>query len=221
MVWRQLDSAIAFAATAHGGQVRKYNGLPYITHPLRVMEILHETAAVVSEDQLVAAVLHDVVEDTPVSIETIERRFGVGVAGMVFDLTDQFLPETHRQLNRMARKAAERMRLSVISPQAQDIKLADLIDNTSSIVPNDPGFARTYLQEKQLLLEVMRDGDTALYKRAAESLILGQQALVQHALEKKGGKTTTTQADAAAGRDRFAHEPGSIPGLAGVASIAR
>jgi (p)ppGpp synthase/HD superfamily hydrolase len=181
-VWKQLDSAIAFAATAHAGQVRKYDGLPYITHPIAVMVILHETAAVVSEDQLVAAVLHDVVEDTPVSIETIERRFGSGVAALVFDLTDAFTHEAYPDLNRATRKDRERERLAAISGPAQDIKLADLIHNTASIAAHDPGFARTYLEEKRKILEVMVAGDRRLYDRALASLAWGQGELVQRAL---------------------------------------
>ena len=188
-MYKQLDSAIAFAATAHAGQVRKYDGLPYITHPIRVMEILHSTAAIVTEDQLVAAVLHDVVEDTIVTIEQIERRFGIAVAALVFDLTDQFVRPD--QGNRFARKAAERVRLAAISPMAQDIKYADLIDNTSSIAEHDPGFARTYLAEKAALLEVMTDGDPALRNRALASLAWGEHRLVQHELEKTHGLNAT------------------------------
>lgn len=183
-MYKQLDSAIAFAATAHAGQLRKFDGLPYITHPIRVMTMLHQHAAAVSEDQLVAAILHDVVEDTPVDIKTIERRFGSTVASLVFDLTDQFTPEAYPSMNRFARKAAERTRLASISAQAQDIKLADLIDNTISIVAGDIGFARTYLREKEDLLKVMRDGDPTLLRMADEALQEGQQALVQHALDK-------------------------------------
>lgn len=182
-VWKQLDTAIAFAAVAHAGQVRKYTGLPYITHTLEVMEILHTYAAVVSEDQLVASVLHDVVEDTPVSIETIERRFGPGVASMVFDLTDQFTHAAYPHLNRAARKEREAARLGTISRQAQDIKLADLISNTSSIVEHDPGFARTYLAEKARILHVMVDGDPRLYRRAKVALSQGQRALIHKRLE--------------------------------------
>lgn len=189
-VWKQLDQAIAFAAVAHAGQVRKFDGLPYITHPLRVMQILHANAAVVSEDQLVAAVLHDVVEDTTVTHATIERRFGGAVAALVFDLTDQFDAASGAG-NRATRKTLERERLAKISPQAQDVKLADLIDNTSSIAIHDPGFARTYLREKALILEVMTQGDERLYRMAHQSLQWGQQQLVQHALEKADGNAFT------------------------------
>jgi len=195
-MFKKLDSAIAFAAIAHAGQVRKFTGLPYILHPLAVMEILHAHAAIVTEDELIAAVLHDVVEDTQVTIKDVERRFGSTVAGLVFDLTDQFMDP--KLGNRRERKEKERARLATISPQAQSIKYADLIHNTTSIVPNDPDFARVYLKEKAALLEVMTEGDEILYRLVHESLQAGQAALVQHALEKADEHTPSRSPAAAA-----------------------
>lgn len=182
--WMLLDSAIAFAATAHAGQLRKGGLEPYIIHPLEVMQLLlRHSSAPVSEDMMIAAVLHDVVEDTPVGLDTIERRFGAEVARLVDELTDKFIDP--KLGNRAARKRMERDRLSVISEQAQSIKYADLISNTSSIVAVEPGFAHTYLREKELTLEVMTRGDEGLRRQAYISLAEGQSELVQLALEKK------------------------------------
>jgi (p)ppGpp synthase/HD superfamily hydrolase len=180
-IWKQLDSAIAFAATAHAGQVRKYSALPYIVHPIEVMEIvLTRSVLPVTEDQLVAAVLHDVVEDTPVGLRDITRRYGPEVARLVYELTDQF---TDPKLgNRAARKAMERERLATISAEAQTIKYADFISNTKSIVEHDRNFARVYLAEKEAILKVMREGDEALLSAAELSLQWGQTQLVQEAL---------------------------------------
>lgn len=58
--------------------------------------------------------------------------------------------------------------LGKASPAAKTIKLADLIDNTRSIVERDPKFAQIYLAEKALLLEVLREGDATLWAMAAE-----------------------------------------------------
>ena len=52
------------------------------------------------------------------------------------------------------------------TPEAKTIKLADLIDNTKSIVEHDPRFAKVYLEEKRLLLEVLKDGDETLWQQA-------------------------------------------------------
>lgn len=213
-MFERLNSAIAFAAIAHSGQIRKYDGLPYVTHPIAVMEIFFTHASVSTEDEMIAAVLHDTVEDTYVKISDIERRFGSTVAGLVFDLTDQFVkPE---QGNRAQRKTLERERLARISPAAQSIKYADLIHNTASIVPHDPGFATTYLREKEALLAVMREGDATLLELAQKSLAIGQTHLMHLKLEKNHGAAAPAPRP-----DRVADDADPIPGLAGVASITR
>lgn len=76
-----IDAAIMFASKAHEGTYRKGNGQPYIFHPLEVMNLTSLMS--LDEEILCAAILHDVVEDTPVSIEEIEERFGKRVARMV------------------------------------------------------------------------------------------------------------------------------------------
>jgi hypothetical protein len=217
-MFERVNSAIAFAAIAHSGQVRKYDGLPYVTHPIAVMEIFFTHASISTEDEMIAAVLHDTVEDTFVKISDIERRFGSTVASLVFDLTDQFvLPE---QGNRAQRKTLERERLAKISPAAQSIKYADLIHNTASIVPNDPGFAGTYLREKEALLAIMREGDATLLAMAEKSLAIGQTHLMHLKLENKNGFTASPRPPAPR-PDRVADDAASVPGLAGVASITR
>lgn len=157
-----IDDAIVYAAQCHGAveQRRKYTGVPYILHPLEVMQIVASVPGH-TEEMLAAAVLHDVVEDTDVSIADVYKRFGREVHDLVWALTDQC-----NIGNRAARKAAEAERLSWISPQAQTIKYADLIANTASIVEHDKDFARIYLREKQQLLTVMNQGDAKLWRRA-------------------------------------------------------
>ncbi|HEX7857528.1 MAG TPA: HD domain-containing protein [Sphingobium sp.] len=157
-----VERAMVFAANAHGGigQVRKYTGEPYINHPIEVMELV-KTAAHFSDDMLAAALLHDTVEDTPVTQEDIERVFGPSVASLVHELTDQC-----HVGNRATRKSAEAARPATISPEAQTVKLADLISNSRSILEHDPGFARVYIQEKARVLEVMTAGDASLYRQA-------------------------------------------------------
>ena len=76
-----LDKAIGFAARAHAGQVRKGTSTPYILHPLEAAAI----CATVTDDLevLAAAVLHDVVEDTGISIDQVEEEFEARVANLV------------------------------------------------------------------------------------------------------------------------------------------
>ncbi|MGN6820566.1 MAG: HD domain-containing protein [Sphingomonas sp.] len=171
-MWPKLNEAIAFAALAHSGQVRKYTGEPYIVHPIEVMQILYDNLDAVSENELCAAVLHDVIEDTPVSLETIRERFGLEVASLVYELTEPKI-----EGNRKFRKQAEAQRLAGVSWEAQTIKYADLISNTRSIVAHDPNFAKLYLAEKAHLLSVMTEGDPKLRLEAERSLAQGQAAL--------------------------------------------
>ncbi len=72
--------------------------------------------------------------------------------------------------NREVRIRLDREHLARSSPEAETIKLADLIDNMSSIVAHDKGFARSYLREKELLLEVLRHGNMDQWQRAFETL---------------------------------------------------
>ena len=97
--------ALCFAAGAHGaiGQRRKYTGEPYIQHPMAVADIVRH----VTDDpgMIAAAYLHDVVEDTQVTIEDVRSHFGVWIAARVADLTDISRPEDG---NREIRKAIDR-----------------------------------------------------------------------------------------------------------------
>jgi len=157
--------AEAFATGAHErkGQVRKYTGEPYIEHPRAVVALVRSVPH--DEAMLAAAWLHDTVEDTSATIADIEREFGHDVATLVGELTDVSLPSDG---NRKARKTIDRHHLAVASPRAKTIKLADLIDNSRSIVERDPDFAKIYLEEKRALLAVLSEGDPTLLNQARE-----------------------------------------------------
>lgn len=157
------ERAKRFAAAAHAGidHRRKYTGEPYIAHPAAVVELVRGVPH--TEAMLAAAWLHDTVEDTPVTLVDIEREFGAEVADMVESLTDVSRPQDG---NRRARKAIDREHTAQASAEAKTIKLADLIDNSRSILEYDPGFARVYLVEKVALLEVLREGDKTLLDMA-------------------------------------------------------
>ena len=162
--------ADAFAARAHSAinHKRKYTGDDYIVHPREVAAIVATVPH--TPEMLAAALLHDTVEDTGVTIETIRAEFGAVVAGLVADLTDVSTPGGG---NRAIRKGIDLAHTAGASPSAKTIKLADLLSNTASIVAHDPGFARVYLKEKAAMLEVMTDGDATLLARAKATLAAG------------------------------------------------
>lgn len=142
-----------FANEAHEGQVRRYTHEPYFNHVYSVAQRLKEFTD--DEEMIAAALLHDTVEDTEVTIEDIYEIFGIAIAEMVYDLTDHFTKENYPKLNREKRKFLEAKRMGRTSSKTKLIKLCDLADNTSSIVEHDPGFARVYFKEKAILLEEM------------------------------------------------------------------
>ena len=76
-----IFDAIEFAARAHRGQCRKGTKIPYIVHPLAVAKILIDAGC--PEDVVVAGILHDTVEDTPLSLDEIRHAFGTAVARIV------------------------------------------------------------------------------------------------------------------------------------------
>lgn len=162
----KVNKAYNFARNAHEGQKRKYTGNPYIVHPCEVAKIVSGVEH--TEDMLCAALLHDVVEDCGVAYSGLEEVFGEEVALLVYWLSDKSKPEDG---NRAYRKEIDRIWISVADPQAKTIKLADLISNTKSIVEHDKEFAKVYIKEKELLLEVLTEGDATLYKQAYELMI--------------------------------------------------
>lgn len=92
MLGHRLDEALEYARRAHGDQVRKGTTIPYIAHPMAVAALVLGYGG--DEDQAIAALLHDVVEDCPPGAdgvphaEAIERKFGERVARVVQDCTD-------------------------------------------------------------------------------------------------------------------------------------
>lgn len=159
-----VHRAMVFALNAHNGQVRKYTGEPYITHPLAVVEIVSSVSH--TPEMLCAAWLHDTVEDCGIHLDDVERVFGHKVASLVEQLTDV---SKANDGNRAKRKAIDRAHTAAASPEAKTIKLADLIDNARSIIERDPEFAKVYLREKRLLLdEALKEGDQTLWSIADE-----------------------------------------------------
>ena len=161
-----VQKAQIFAIAAHAAvqQKRKYTGEPYIVHPAEVARIVAEVEGS-TEDMVAAAWLHDVVEDTGVTLTDINLNFGADIAALVGWLTDVSKPEDG---NRAKRKAIDREHTAQAPAEAQTIKLADLISNSKSIMQYDPDFAVTYLAEKKLLLEVLTKGDPGLHAEASK-----------------------------------------------------
>ena len=115
--------AVSFAARKHAGQLRKDGQTPYFAHPVRVAIIVQHVFGHADETALVAALLHDVIEDTTVDYDKLSEDFGCDVANAVAALSkDSRLPEEQRE-------AEYDRQLSAASWQARLVKLADVYDN--------------------------------------------------------------------------------------------
>lgn len=170
-----LSIARAIAISAHQavGQKRKYDGTPYYHHPLRVAEAVAENGGTVN--QIAAALLHDVVEDTAITLSdlvTLLTESGYTesyipiVVRMVNSLTDVFVAGTG--INREWRQASEIVRHRNNKTTAfWLIKLCDLNDNLDSIEKYDQGYLPVFLSHVYPLYEaVPRCGqEYQIYKR--------------------------------------------------------
>ena len=150
--YNKVTLAKFFATGAHAavGQRRKYTLEPYIVHPNRVAITVVRYGG--DADMQAAAYLHDVVEDTAVTIVDVQDMFGVDIARIVEGLTDVSQPTDG---NRAKRKAMDRAHSAKASHKAQFVKCADIIDNSSDIGKNDLNFAVVYRKEMTALLAVL------------------------------------------------------------------
>ena len=169
----KVKLALTFAKWAHGlkDQRRKYTDEPYHVHPANVVCILQHYGA--SVRQQIAGALHDVLEDTAVSSEQIARWFGKETAFDVEQLTDVSKPEDG---NRAIRKQMDFEHAKLLTPENQTVKIADLIDNTASILQHDKKFAKIYFPEKKRLLGILTKGDYGMWLYASA---ITEQALIE------------------------------------------
>jgi guanosine-3',5'-bis(diphosphate) 3'-pyrophosphohydrolase len=124
--------ACVFATQKHEGQQRHdSNGTPYIFHPIQVYELLVE-AGITDSDTLVAALLHDTVEDTKTSMDEIAKLFGDAVARIVGECSDD------KSLAKEVRKQVQLDKAAKASLGAQLVKLADKYANVSDLLRRPP-----------------------------------------------------------------------------------
>lgn len=126
-----LDRAIIFAVNAHAGAERRGKGFPYIVHPMEAMEIV----ATMTSDQelLAAAVLHDTVEDTDVTLEQLAEVFGERIASIVAWESDTYQDGVSEEDSWHSRKRDAIKRLSDAPLEAKIVALGDKLSNMRAI----------------------------------------------------------------------------------------
>jgi len=129
----EILKALGFAAEKHRDHRRKdANASPYINHLIAAALILAEEGRVNDEELLVAAILHDTVEDTETSFPELEEHFGSTIAGLVAEVTDD------KSLKKAVRKRLQEEHAPKASPRAKQLKIADKISNIRDIVHYPP-----------------------------------------------------------------------------------
>ena len=128
----RFADALTYAAQVHAGQGRKGTSIPYIAHPLGVASIALEYGA--NEDETIAALLHDAIEDAPdprAAKEEIRRRFGTAVAAIVEGCSDS---ETRPKPPWRERKERYLAHLPEASPSVRLVSASDKLHNTRAIL---------------------------------------------------------------------------------------
>lgn len=125
----RFTRAFGFAYHAHLDTVRKGTGIPYLSHPMAVAAIVFEHGG--SEDQAIAALLHDTVEDCGVRYETLAAEFGPAVARIVKDCTDA---ETDPKPPWKERKVRYIEHIRKADPASLLVSAADKLHNARAIV---------------------------------------------------------------------------------------
>ena len=172
-----LTRALVFAAEAHANQRRKGAAQePYVNHLLEVMDLVAQATGGKDLDLLLAALLHDVVEDTAVTAEDLSQRFGPRVAGIVSEASDDMsLPKSERRLRRIAGMPHK-------SPEARMVKIADAISNLRAIAESPPaGWGpdrrQGYLEGARALIDAARGTNAWLEKRFDRTAAVTAEAI--------------------------------------------
>ncbi len=160
-----LLKAVRFSADKHRFQRRKdADATPYINHPIEVAELLADVGRVADLQVLLAAVLHDTVEDTNTTFEELEGIFGPEVRRLVEEVTDD------KKLPKLDRKRLQITHAPRLSARAKQIKIADKICNVRDLIHNPPSSwsperRREYLDWAEKVVAGCRDSNAGLLQR--------------------------------------------------------
>ena len=169
--------AIHFSANKHRDQRRKdVPQSPYINHPIDVAQTLWEIGGVRDRIPLIAAILHDTLEDTETTPEEIRALFGEEVLSVVLEVTDD------KSLPGPVRKQLQIEHAPHISGKAKLVKLADKICNLYDLIHSPPhlwtlGRKQAYLLWTEQVVAGLRGTNTALENHYDELLASGKRIL--------------------------------------------
>jgi guanosine-3',5'-bis(diphosphate) 3'-pyrophosphohydrolase len=172
-----LVKALHFSAEKHRHQRRKDQAQsPYINHPIEVMQLLWEVGGVREINVLLAALLHDTIEDTETSPDEIRQAFGEEVLSLVLEVTDD------KSLDKAERKRLQIEEAPNISTGAKLIKLADKSCNVHDLIVSPPkdwnhNRRREYLLWTEQVVAGLKGENPALEAYYEKELISGKMLL--------------------------------------------
>ena len=140
----KIEKAVLFATKAHAGQLRKGSEKPYILHPMEAMAIV--TKYTDDEDVIAAAVLHDTVEDTTVTLERLEKEFSPRVAALVASVTEDKKKDLPAESTWLERKREAILHLETASHETKLLCLADKYSNLRDMYDDIEDFGSEYWQ---------------------------------------------------------------------------
>lgn len=179
------QKAASLAARFHTGQVRKDGRTPYIAHPFRVAMVVSQLFGVNDSTILAAALLHDVIEDTPADYDNVFHACGKDVADIVVTLTkDMRLPDVERE------KAYDEQ-IENSDWRTKLIKLADVYDNLCDVGPGSNQQRRAIDKALRAIAIAENDGNPHLLSPIAQLKDLIDE--IQH-------PTTSTASNGKSGR---------------------
>lgn len=147
-----LSKAILFATSCHRGQQRRGNKLPYIVHPMAVASNVRKyVTGDKLETLMVAALLHDVVEDCGVELKRIENEFNTEVESIVSELTSD-----PAQIALVGKTKYLQEKMLHMSDNALTVKLCDRLDNLQDLEDSDKERSESYVQSTLDILEYLK-----------------------------------------------------------------
>ena len=146
-----IGKAAAFADKYHSGQHRKSSGEPYIKHPVGTYKILRNIG-VKDVEVLIAALLHDTIEDTKVTYNNIKKEFNKNTADLVKSVSSD-----KKKIKIMGKPEYLLNKMINISDNALLIKLADRLQNLSDINSVDKSFAEKMINQTTFILQSLRE----------------------------------------------------------------
>jgi RelA/SpoT family (p)ppGpp synthetase len=195
----EIDLAINFAIEAHEGQFRK-SGEPYVIHPILVAAIVASTTG--DKTMTIAALLHDVVEDTPYTLEDIENRFGIDVAFLVKGLTkieelqdsNIVITDSNKRLIKSALSFKNMLLTSTKDSRVLIIKLCDRLHNMMTLDAQPPSSQKRISEETLVVYTpIAHKLGMSKIKRVLEDLSF--KYIYPHEYEKIDNYITSHQQD--------------------------